>query len=398
MAWFAPILLWRCDPPWPNCITQRDESAPDHPLVDTVAVLDTVHEAAAAPRRVRTGAGRGFRWPHPPGRTGAAHPAGDDGDLRWVIRRSALCSRTSAHGRPPPAQRSFSMPDVRWLDRTARLLGSADPRPRAWGAPAGARWSSPAPVRPPLGLRQRARCSHRRTRRAAMVAAAPRAKEVAGSQIATIRRRLQDELSGVQIHGGEPDDLPHILSVSVLYVDAEAVQTALDARGYAVGSGSACASRSGQPSHVLAAIGGLTSGNLRIGLPRSGRKPWPASSRRWWKWSQRCANRWGLRTCEPVIGGRGGRHRRPRAGLSASGDRLGAGREPRRTGQPAGAARRRSGGHNRCSSVVPHARLNCSKWTAGPTIGGSWCLPHVRKVDDLSQTSQVMRTRNIHHP
>ena len=53
----------------------------------------------------------------------------------------------------------------------------------------------------------------------------------------------------------------------MLYVDAEALQTQLDIRGYAVGSGSACAARSGQPSHVLAAIGGYTGGNLRIGLP-----------------------------------------------------------------------------------------------------------------------------------
>ena len=63
-----------------------------------------------------------------------------------------------------------------------------------------------------------------------------------------------------------PQDAPHILSVSVLYVDAEALQTRLDARGYAVGSGSACASRHGQPSHVLAAVGGFTGGNLRVGL------------------------------------------------------------------------------------------------------------------------------------
>jgi cysteine desulfurase len=140
--------------------------------------------------------------------------------------------------------------------------------PRAWGAPAGASVVVARTGRAPgsdfdnvpaavtAGL-----AGHR------WLSAAPRAAHVARSQSATIRRRLLAELSGVQIHGGQPEDLPHILSVSVLYVDAEAVQTALDARGYAVGSGSACASRSGQPSHVLAAIGGLTSGNLRIGLP-----------------------------------------------------------------------------------------------------------------------------------
>lgn len=93
------------------------------------------------------------------------------------------------------------------------------------------------------------------------------ASERARRQSARIRARVVAEIADVQVRGGGPDDLPHILSISVLYVDAEAVQTRLDTLGYAVGSGSACASRSGQPSHVLAAIGGLTSGNVRIGLP-----------------------------------------------------------------------------------------------------------------------------------
>ena len=87
------------------------------------------------------------------------------------------------------------------------------------------------------------------------------------AQIERIASRVRAEVDGVEVRGGTPLDLPQVLSISVLYVDAEAMQTALDARGFAVGSGSACASRSGQPSHVLAAIGGLTGGNLRIGLP-----------------------------------------------------------------------------------------------------------------------------------
>ena len=103
----------------------------------------------------------------------------------------------------------------------------------------------------------------------------------------------------------------------MLYVDAEAVQTALDARGYAVGSGSACASRSGQPPGVLAAIGGLTSGNLRIGTsPILGEEAVAGyRQRRWWKWSQSARQDGDSEPAEPVIGGRGGRHRRPRAGL-----------------------------------------------------------------------------------
>ena len=66
--------------------------------------------------------------------------------------------------------------------------------------------------------------------------------------------------------------LPHVVTFSCLYVDGEAVVTALDAQGFAVGSGSACTSSALEPSHVLAAMGALTHGNVRIGLPRDVRE------------------------------------------------------------------------------------------------------------------------------
>lgn len=99
------------------------------------------------------------------------------------------------------------------------------------------------------------------------LAKAPGARTTARRQLGALRDIIANGLDGVEMRGGTADDLPHVLSVSVLYVDAEALQSRLDALGYAVGSGSACASREGQPSHVLAAVGGLTSGNLRVGLP-----------------------------------------------------------------------------------------------------------------------------------
>lgn len=68
---------------------------------------------------------------------------------------------------------------------------------------------------------------------------------------------------------GDPvERLPHILTFSCLYVDAEALVTELDRRGFAVGSGSACTANTLEPSHVLAAMGLLTHGNVRVGLPR----------------------------------------------------------------------------------------------------------------------------------
>lgn len=81
-----------------------------------------------------------------------------------------------------------------------------------------------------------------------------------------IRAALRD-IPEVQVHGETEHQLPHILGFSALYVDAEALLLALDRAGIAVASGSACTVDTGEPSHVLAAAGALTSGNVRITLP-----------------------------------------------------------------------------------------------------------------------------------
>lgn len=69
---------------------------------------------------------------------------------------------------------------------------------------------------------------------------------------------------------GDPDHrLPHLLTFSALYLDGEALTLELDRAGFAVASGSACSARSEVPSHVLAAMGALTHGNVRLGLIRT---------------------------------------------------------------------------------------------------------------------------------
>lgn len=83
-----------------------------------------------------------------------------------------------------------------------------------------------------------------------------------------LRHRVATEVPDVDVVGEPVDRLPHVLTFSCLYVDGEALVTELDARGFAVGSGSACTSSALEPSHVLAAMGVLTHGNVRIGLPR----------------------------------------------------------------------------------------------------------------------------------
>lgn len=139
--------------------------------------------------------------------------------------------------------------------------------PRAWGAPGGvavvvSRQAGTSPGFDDVPAAVTAGLVGQRWQ-----AASPAARRRTGGQVQRIREAVLCAVPHVEVHGGGPDDLPHVLSLSVLHVDAEVVQSRLDALGFAVGSGSACASRSGQPSHVLAAIGGLTSGNVRLGLP-----------------------------------------------------------------------------------------------------------------------------------
>jgi cysteine desulfurase len=71
------------------------------------------------------------------------------------------------------------------------------------------------------------------------------------------------------VHGDPDGRLPHVVTFSCLYVDGEALVTELDKAGFSVSSGSACVADTRQPSHVLAAMGALTQGNVRVSLPRT---------------------------------------------------------------------------------------------------------------------------------
>lgn len=101
----------------------------------------------------------------------------------------------------------------------------------------------------------------------------PRAADGPAAQTAAatdaLRRRLRRDLPNavddIVVHG--PDDAaPHIVAVSALYCDGEALVSALDDAGFEVHSGSSCATTSGEPSHVLVAMGALTHGHIRISL------------------------------------------------------------------------------------------------------------------------------------
>ncbi|MGC4046125.1 MAG: cysteine desulfurase family protein [Armatimonas sp.] len=89
----------------------------------------------------------------------------------------------------------------------------------------------------------------------------PNWREEAAAHMTTLRQlfwdRLQEAIPGVALNGVPfgPERLPANLNVQFPKKDAETILLALDFHGIAASAGSACASGSLEPSHVLVAIG-----------------------------------------------------------------------------------------------------------------------------------------------
>jgi cysteine desulfurase len=80
------------------------------------------------------------------------------------------------------------------------------------------------------------------------------------------------EIPGAHLNGNPVDGLPGTVSVSFEGTDSESLLMALDFRGIAASSGSACTSGSLEPSHVLRAVGlspDLAKGTVRFSLGRA---------------------------------------------------------------------------------------------------------------------------------
>ncbi|MGH3369479.1 MAG: cysteine desulfurase family protein [Nocardioidaceae bacterium] len=151
-----------------------------------------------------------------------------------------------------------------------------------WGGPAGVgvllvrkgvRWRPPYPV----DDRTDPRVSGFENVPAALAAAAAlQARWAERVQVDARQRKLVDRIrtrvaatvEDVEVVGDPTDRLPHLVTFSCLYVDGEALVTELDRHGFGVASGSACTASTLTPSHVLAAMGALTHGNVRVSLTR----------------------------------------------------------------------------------------------------------------------------------
>jgi cysteine desulfurase len=94
-----------------------------------------------------------------------------------------------------------------------------------------------------------------------------------GREMSALRNRLKDGLlaktPGIKINGHPVDVLPNTLNVSFPGAEGEAILLSLDLAGIEVSTGSACASGSLEPSHVLLATGvgpELAHGSIRFSL------------------------------------------------------------------------------------------------------------------------------------
>ncbi len=189
----------------------------------------------------------------------------------------------------PVGEIAAALPEVPLVVDATQTLGHADvpsgwsvlaADARTWGGPPGVgvlvvraatRWTSPYPA------------DDRESGRipgvpdvAAVVAAAASLRAVRAAQAAEaarlaalvdrIRTTVAATVPDVEVLGDPVRRLPHIVTFSCLYVDGEVLLTGLDRRGFAVSSGSSCTSSTLEPSHVLVAMGALTSGNIRVSL------------------------------------------------------------------------------------------------------------------------------------
>jgi len=105
--------------------------------------------------------------------------------------------------------------------------------------------------------------------------AASQMKEEHINHMANLRDRMIDgvlnRISDVQLNGPRDKRLCNNANIAFHYIEGESIMTYLDMDGIAVSTGSACSSKSLEPSHVLLAIGlkhEIAHGSLRISFSK----------------------------------------------------------------------------------------------------------------------------------
>ncbi|HEY2042000.1 MAG TPA: aminotransferase class V-fold PLP-dependent enzyme, partial [Jatrophihabitans sp.] len=139
---------------------------------------------------------------------------------------------------------------------------------RLWGGPAGVgvlvvrggvRWRSPFPADEAEFGRSPGVPSVPAIVGAAAALRAFRVRRVAeaarlAALVNQVRERVPTAVPDSVVLGDPSNRLPHLVTFSCLYVDGEALLTALDRHDFAVSSGSSCTSDTLTPSHVLVAM------------------------------------------------------------------------------------------------------------------------------------------------
>ncbi|HYG94416.1 MAG TPA: aminotransferase class V-fold PLP-dependent enzyme [Nocardioides sp.] len=148
-----------------------------------------------------------------------------------------------------------------------------------WGGPAGVgvlvvrrgtRWTTPFPGDDGLDDPGFPNVPAALAAAAALQAVLAEREEVAARQHRLVDRvrAAVSSLPDVEVVGDPVARLPHLVTFSCLYISGDELVSGLDRRGFGVASGSACTASALEPSHVLAAMGALTHGNVRLSLTR----------------------------------------------------------------------------------------------------------------------------------
>lgn len=166
------------------------------------------------------------------------------------------------HINPPPAWDALIAHPADWGGPAGIGVMALRPRTRwlpQWPeAASGADEWAPGGVAVPLALASAVALQER-------METLTRTGERLGKYVNDIRAAVSG-MEGIDVQGDSVERLPHVLTFSCLYADGEALLNRLDREGFSIGSGSACASGTLEPSRVLAAVGALTHGNVRLAL------------------------------------------------------------------------------------------------------------------------------------